>query len=72
LNYTFSKVKGEQPKSEIITLQSFIGVTGLKTKGKKLSDFKIKDISLKEPEEIKQARRFLNIRRIRKIRSFTC
>lgn len=60
LELHFSKVKGEQPKSEIITLQSFIGVTGLKTKGKKLSDFKIKDISLKEPEEIKQARRFLN------------
>lgn len=60
LELQFSKVKGVQPKNEILNLQSFVGITGIKTKGKKISEHKIKDISLKEPEEIKQARRFLD------------
>ena len=56
----FSKVKGQQPNPEIVLLNSFTGVSGIKTKGKKLSAQKIKEINLKEPEEITQARSFLS------------
>ena len=56
----FSKVKGQQPNPEIVLLNSFTGVSGIKTKGKKLSAQKIKEINLKEPEEIMHARSFLS------------
>ena len=37
----------------------FSPMVNMKAKGKKLSSYKVKEINLKEPEEIKLARKFL-------------
>lgn len=55
----FSKEKGVQLPDETINLAEFSPLINLKAKGKKLSSYKVKEINLKEPEEIKAARAFL-------------
>jgi topoisomerase-4 subunit A len=55
----FSKEKGVEIPEETINMVEFSPVVNMKAKGKKLSSHKIKEISLKEPEEIKAARKFL-------------
>lgn len=55
----FSKEKGVDIPEETINLVEFSPVVNMKAKGKKLSSYKVKEINLKEPEEIKAARKFL-------------
>jgi topoisomerase-4 subunit A len=55
----FYKEKGKLPKPQTINMVEFSPMINLKAKGRKLSDHKIREINLKEPEEIKEARKFL-------------
>ncbi|MGZ4042875.1 MAG: DNA gyrase/topoisomerase IV subunit A, partial [Bacteroidia bacterium] len=55
----FAKEKGVEIPEETIKMVEFSPVVNMKAKGKKLSSYKIKEINLKEPEEIKAARKFL-------------
>ena len=55
----FNKEKGNQLPDETINLIQFSPLINIKAKGKKLSSYKVKEINLKEPEEIKAARAFL-------------
>jgi len=55
----FSKEKGVEIPEETINMVEFSPLVNLKAKGKKLSSYKVKEINLKEPEEIKAARKFL-------------
>jgi topoisomerase-4 subunit A len=55
----FYKEKGKDIPEETIKMVEFSPVVNLKAKGKKLSSYKVKEINLKEPEEIKAARKFL-------------
>jgi topoisomerase-4 subunit A len=55
----FHKDKNKDIKDESINLVEFSPMVNMKAKGKKLTTYKVKDISLKEPEEIKDARKFL-------------
>ncbi|MCW3076468.1 MAG: parC [Bacteroidetes bacterium] len=55
----FAKEKGVEIPEETIKMVEFSPVINMKAKGKKLSSYKIKEINLKEPEEIKAARKFL-------------
>jgi topoisomerase IV subunit A len=56
---SFYKDKGKNIKDEKINLTEFAPPTNMKAKGKKLSTFKVKDITLLEPKEIKDAKAFL-------------
>jgi topoisomerase IV subunit A len=56
----FAKEKGVEIPEETIKLVDFSPVINMKAKGKKLSSYKVKEINLKEPEEIKAARKFLS------------
>jgi topoisomerase-4 subunit A len=56
---TFYKEKGKDIKPEKLNLVEFAPPTNMKAKGKKLSSFKVKDITLLEPQEIKDAKKFL-------------
>ncbi|MDP1799753.1 MAG: DNA gyrase/topoisomerase IV subunit A [Bacteroidota bacterium] len=55
----FAKEKGVEIPEETINMVEFSPAVNIKAKGKKLSSYKIKEINLKEPEEIKAARKFL-------------
>lgn len=55
----FNKEKGVEIPDETINMVEFSPMVNMKAKGKKLSSYKVKEISLKEPEEIKLARKFL-------------
>jgi len=55
----FGKEKGIEIPEETINMVEFSPVVNMKAKGKKLSSYKVKEINLKEPEEIKAARKFL-------------
>lgn len=55
----FAKEKGVEIPEETIKMVDFSPVINMKAKGKKLSSYKIKEINLKESEEIKLARKFL-------------
>lgn len=57
---SFYKDKGNTIKDEKINLVEFAPPTNMKAKGKKLSSFKVKDITLLEPQEIKDAKKFLS------------
>ncbi|MGB0886573.1 MAG: DNA gyrase/topoisomerase IV subunit A [Vicingaceae bacterium] len=46
---TFSKVKGKQKDNEIVTLEEFIAVKGIKAIGNRLTTHKVKNIDLLEP-----------------------
>ena len=56
----FNKEKGVEIPEETIKMVEFSPMVNMKAKGKKLSSYKIKEINLKEPEEIKAARKFLS------------
>lgn len=56
---SFYKEKGKDIKPEKLNLVEFAPPTNMKAKGKKLSSFKVKDITLMEPQEIKDAKKFL-------------
>jgi topoisomerase-4 subunit A len=56
----FAKEKGKEIPEEVIKLAEFAPVTNIKAKGKKLSTYKVKEVSLREPEEIKAAKKFLS------------
>lgn len=55
----FAKEKGAELPDETINMLEFSPLVNIKAKGKKLSSYKVKEINLKEPEEIKAARKFL-------------
>jgi topoisomerase IV subunit A len=57
---SFMKEKGKEIKDEVIRLVDFSPMVGMKAKGRKLSSHKVKEVSLREPEEIKAARKFLS------------
>jgi topoisomerase-4 subunit A len=56
----FAKEKGKEIPAEVIKLAEFTPIVNMKAKGKKLSTFKVKEVSLREPEEIKAAKKFLS------------
>lgn len=56
----FGKEKGREIPDEVLRLEEFSPAVNMKAKGKKLSNFKVKEISLREPEEIKAAKKFLS------------
>src|SRR5690606_15934684 len=56
----FAKHKGKDIPDETISLVKFSPAVNMKARGKKLSSYKVKDVSLREPEEIKAARKFLS------------
>jgi topoisomerase-4 subunit A len=55
----FAKEKGVEMPEEVLKLVEVSPLVNMKAKGKKLSSYKIKEINLREPEEIKMARKFL-------------
>ena len=56
----FSKEKGKEIPDETLKMIEFSPIVNLKAKGKKLTSYKVKEINLREPEEIKAARKFLS------------
>jgi len=56
----FTKEKGVEIPDEVLKMVEFSPMVNMKAKGKKLSSYKIKEIGLREPEEIKAARKFLS------------
>ncbi|MES2680827.1 MAG: DNA gyrase/topoisomerase IV subunit A [Bacteroidota bacterium] len=56
----FAKEKGVEIPEEVLKMVDFSPMVNMKAKGKKLSSYKIKEINLREPEEIKAARKFLS------------
>ena len=56
----FQKEKGTEIPQEIIKMVDFSPVVNMKAKGRKLSIYKVKEINLREPEEIKAAKKFLS------------
>ena len=55
----FAKEKGAEIADETLKMVEFSPMVNMKAKGKKLSSYKVKEINLREPEEIKLARKFL-------------
>jgi len=55
----FAKEKGQEIPEETLKMVEFSPMVNMKAKGKKLTSYKVKEINLKEPEEIKAARKFL-------------
>ncbi len=55
----FAKEKGVELPEETINMVEFSPVINMKAKVRKLSSYKVKEINLKESEEIKAARKFL-------------
>jgi len=60
IDVKFAKEKGKELPPETIKLTSFAPEVNMKAKGKKLSANKVKEINLREPEEIKAAKKFLS------------
>ena len=56
----FAKEKGQEIPEEVLKMVEYSPVVNMKAKGKKLSSYKVKEINLREPEEIKAARKFLS------------
>jgi len=56
----FSKEKGKEIPDENLKMIEFSPLVNMKAKGKKLTSYKVKEINLREPEEIKAARKFLS------------
>ncbi|MBX3165173.1 MAG: DNA gyrase/topoisomerase IV subunit A [Bacteroidetes bacterium] len=56
----FAKEKGQDIPEEVLNMVKFSPVVNMKAKGKKLTSYKVKEINLREPEEIKAARKFLS------------
>lgn len=55
----FAKDKGKELPDEVVKMVEFAPEVNMKAKGKKLTSYKVKEISLREPEEIKAAKKFL-------------
>ncbi len=55
----FAKEKGVEIPEETVKMIDFSPLVNMKAKGKKLTNYKVREINLKEPEEIKAARKFL-------------
>ena len=55
----FAKEKGVELPEEVLNMVEFSPAVNMKAKGKKLTTYKVKEINLREPEEIKLARKFL-------------
>lgn len=55
----FAKEKGVEIPEEVLNMVEFSPAVSMKAKGKKLTTYKVKEINLREPEEIKAARKFL-------------
>ena len=55
----FGKEKGVEIPEETIKMVEFSPVVNMKAKGRRLTTYKVKEINLKESEEIKAARKFL-------------
>lgn len=55
----FAKEKGKEIPTETIPLVEFSPSVNMKAKGRKLSSYKVKEVNLREPEEIKAARKYL-------------
>ncbi len=60
IDIKFAKEKGKEIPDETINMVSFSPEVNMKAKGKKLSAHKVKEINLREPEEIKAAKKFLS------------
>lgn len=56
----FAKEKGADIPDETLKMTEFSPMANMKAKGRKLSSYKVKELSLREPEEIKAARKFLS------------
>ncbi len=59
IQISYAKEKGKELPPETIILESEAPVVGMKAKGKKIGKGKIKEIQLLEPEEIQDAKKFL-------------
>lgn len=57
---SFAKEKGQEIPQEVLKMVEFSPMVNMKAKGKKLTSYKVKEINLREPEEIKAARKFLS------------
>ena len=55
----FAKEKGKEIKDEVLNMVEFSPMVNMKAKGKRISSYKVKEINLREPEEIKSAKKFL-------------
>jgi len=58
----FNKEKGKTIPDELIKLTEFAPEVSMKAKGKKLTSYKVREINLREPEEIKNAKVFVKKR----------
>jgi topoisomerase-4 subunit A len=56
----FAKEKGVEIPEEILKMVDFSPMVNMKAKGKKVSSYKIKEINLRDSEEIKAAKKFLS------------
>jgi topoisomerase-4 subunit A len=56
----FAKEKDKEIPDEAVNMVEFAPMVQMKAKGKKLSSYKIKDINLRIPQEIKEAQAFLD------------
>ena len=52
IDVVFGKEKDKQPAPETINLSEFSPMVNMKAKGKKLTNFKVKEINLREAEEV--------------------
>ncbi len=59
IKLSFQKEKGKEIPDEYININEIAPITNIKAKGKKVSPHKIKNITLEEPDEIKDAKEFL-------------
>jgi topoisomerase-4 subunit A len=55
----FAKEKGKEIPDEVLKMVEFSPLVNMKAKGKKISTYKVKEVNLREPEEIKSAKKFL-------------
>ncbi len=56
IDIKFGKEKDKQLPDENIVLNEFVQVMGIKAKGKKLTNYKVKEINLQEPQESPDAK----------------
>jgi hypothetical protein len=59
IDLKFNKEKDKEIPAETISMNEFSPLVNMKAKGKKLTSYKVKDISLQVPQEIQEAQEFL-------------
>jgi len=59
IDLKFNKEKDKEIPAETISLNEFSPLVNMKAKGKRLTSYKVKDISLQVPQEIQEAQEFL-------------